>query len=460
MTIRNALLVLGTLLAGNAFAAGTFSIYFNGESSTANCHVDGVSNAQLSTSGSGNLVASAALNGNNQLQFSTACGISSSAQQLTFGPAQPLQGPSATLPAGSNQAGNFTVLPLNATSCTVAITTTSGTGTATGPANGYVCGLGTTPACASSTPIPFSASFTNTAAAASAYQAVVTCQGVTGASPASLTSQVTVNQRGNSGGTPAAGFTFTTSNLTATFTDTSTDPGGSINAWSWNFGDSTTSTVQNPPAHTYAVAGTYNVSLTVTDSVSGAQSTITLPVSVPSGAACTTGATGDVAGYTALCSGTMTLYNPAASTKGPSSYSFNFVFGSAWPGSYQGDVNQIIVAKNQFLSIPFTPTPGHTIAISENESRNGGFPVTFSVSTSMGLFNNGKTGNGVICVQTNVPGLSMTSNGTTGQNCTLSQGTQYWFNIIPASYVTGTGWVNKCTSSTNCALGFGEGRIN
>ena len=63
---------------------------------------------------------------------------------------------------------------------------------------------------------------------------------------------------------PVAGFGFTTSGLTATFTDTSTDAGGSIASRSWTFGDGTTSTLANP-AKTYAAAGTYTVTLTVTD---------------------------------------------------------------------------------------------------------------------------------------------------------------------------------------------------
>jgi len=48
------------------------------------------------------------------------------------------------------------------------------------------------------------------------------------------------------------------------FLDTSTDPDGTIVSWYWDFGDGSTSTVQNP-THRYLTAGTYVVSLTVTD---------------------------------------------------------------------------------------------------------------------------------------------------------------------------------------------------
>ena len=65
--------------------------------------------------------------------------------------------------------------------------------------------------------------------------------------------------------TPTANFSFTTSGLTATFTDSSSDVGGTISTHSWTFGDGGTSTATSP-SHTYAAAGTYTVTETVTDS--------------------------------------------------------------------------------------------------------------------------------------------------------------------------------------------------
>jgi PKD repeat protein len=71
---------------------------------------------------------------------------------------------------------------------------------------------------------------------------------------------------------PVADFTYTTTDLTVDFTDTSTDSDGSIVSWSWEFGDEVTTSAQNP-SHAYSAAGTYTVSLTVTDDNGGTDST-------------------------------------------------------------------------------------------------------------------------------------------------------------------------------------------
>jgi PKD repeat protein len=88
---------------------------------------------------------------------------------------------------------------------------------------------------------------------------------------------------------PVANFTFTTSGLTANFTDTSTDSDGTIASRSWNFGDSTTSTATNP-SKTYAAAGTYTVTLTVTDNGGATHSkSSSVTVTAPTGNVLTNG---------------------------------------------------------------------------------------------------------------------------------------------------------------------------
>jgi subtilase family serine protease len=76
------------------------------------------------------------------------------------------------------------------------------------------------------------------------------------------------NGGGGSGPTttkPTASFTDTVSYLTATFTDTSTDVGGTVRGHAWNFGDNAVATIANP-VHVYAAPGTYTVTEIVTDS--------------------------------------------------------------------------------------------------------------------------------------------------------------------------------------------------
>lgn len=74
---------------------------------------------------------------------------------------------------------------------------------------------------------------------------------------------------------PTASFTYSPSSPTVDdtiqFTDQSTDSDGYIASRSWNFGDGSTSTSQNP-THKYSSAGTYTVTLTVVDEDGGAAS--------------------------------------------------------------------------------------------------------------------------------------------------------------------------------------------
>ncbi len=67
---------------------------------------------------------------------------------------------------------------------------------------------------------------------------------------------------------PTAGFSNTTDNLTADFTDLSN---GTYISWNWDFGDGSTASTEQHPSHTYATAGTYMVCLTTSNTCGNAQ---------------------------------------------------------------------------------------------------------------------------------------------------------------------------------------------
>jgi PKD repeat protein len=67
---------------------------------------------------------------------------------------------------------------------------------------------------------------------------------------------------------PNADFSVSCTGLSCAFTDGSTDSDGSVTIWSWSFGDGGTSTTQNP-THSYPTAGSYTVTLNVTDDDGG-----------------------------------------------------------------------------------------------------------------------------------------------------------------------------------------------
>jgi PKD repeat protein len=77
-----------------------------------------------------------------------------------------------------------------------------------------------------------------------------------------------------------ANFDFKADKCTLSFSDLSVaGPGDTITNWQWNFGDGTTSFLQNP-THVYATSGTYTVCLTAVDGPAICQDKICIPVTV------------------------------------------------------------------------------------------------------------------------------------------------------------------------------------
>jgi PKD repeat protein len=125
--------------------------------------------------------------------------------------------------------------------------------------------------------------------------------------------------------TPTPDFTATplsgTAPLAVSFTDASA---GGPTAWSWNFGDGSTSTAQNP-THTYTAPGTYDVTLTASNATGDSA-----PVT-KTGYVTVAAAPGLVADFSASpLSGTapLAVSFTDASAGGPTAWSWNFGDGS------------------------------------------------------------------------------------------------------------------------------------
>ena len=88
-----------------------------------------------------------------------------------------------------------------------------------------------------------------------------------------ITAEEPVNQA------PTASFTVSCTVLDCGFTDGSGDLDGTVTGWAWDFGDGGSSGEQNP-AHSYGAAGTYAVSLRVTDDDSEQSGVTTREVTV------------------------------------------------------------------------------------------------------------------------------------------------------------------------------------
>ena len=182
---------------------------------------------------------------------------------------------------------------------------------------------------------------THTYANAGTYQVTLTVN-CGGHCTSTKTQTVTVNAQ------PSANFTYTTvCQGTATqFTSTSTGQG--ITSYQWNFGDGQTGSGQNV-THTYANAGSYQVTLTVGTSGGACTDAITQTVTVNSQP--TSNFT-----YTSVCRGNPTQFTSTSTGQGITSYQWNF--GDGQTGSGQNVTHTYAQAGNYQVTLT-VGTNGH-----------------------------------------------------------------------------------------------------
>ena len=172
----------------------------------------------------------------------------------------------------------------------------------------------------------------------------------TGCSSLTYSTQVTVNPA------PSANFNLPVACLpsgNAQFNDLSTVPAGNtITAWSWNFGDAGTAVVQNP-LHTYASAGPFTVSLTVTTN-KGCTDTRTQQL--------TTVYAEPLAAFNSLpevCIGSLIGFSDASTAPGSTVTGWTWDFGDATPGSTaQNPTHTYTVAGTYTVTLRVTSAAG------------------------------------------------------------------------------------------------------
>jgi PKD repeat protein len=151
---------------------------------------------------------------------------------------------------------------------------------------------------------------------------------------------------------PTAAFTASCTVRSCGFNATgSSDVEGPIASYSWSFGDGTPAGSGVAPSHNYTANGTYNVTLTVTDSASQTAQVLHSVVAID---------TAPAAAFTASCAIRACTFNASGSSdrEGPiAAYSWSF-----------GDGTAAVAGAN----------PSHSYAV------NGTYSVTLSVTDSVG----------------------------------------------------------------------------
>jgi PKD repeat protein len=243
------------------------------------------------------------------------------------------------------------------------------------------------------------------------YTVSLTVNASGGGSNTTTTTATALNEPvANAGGS----YTGTVSQAVSFNASKSTGPAGQTLSELWNFGDGSTGTGLNP-THTYSAVGSYNVSLTVSDTVGGSSKSTTTALVLAAPVANAGGPYSGTAAQSLTFNGSLSTAPPAQIL----SYAWNF--GDGGTGTGVNPTHTYSTAGSYSVTLTLTDSSGGsstatttaTIGKSNTPVANAGgpyngtagAPLTFSASASTGPtgqplsyqwnFGDGSTGTGV-----------------------------------------------------------------
>ncbi len=164
---------------------------------------------------------------------------------------------------------------------------------------------------------------------------------------------------------PVAAFTSSCTQLTCSFTSTSSDPDGTIASYRWTFGDGTAAATTQNPSHTYTAGGTFTVTLTVTDNQS-ATGSVSHPVTVT---APPPPNQPPVAAFTSSCTLLVCSFTSTSSDPDGTIASYRWTFGDGTAAATTQNPSHTYTAGGTFTV---------TLTVTDNQSATGSVshPVT------------------------------------------------------------------------------------
>jgi PKD repeat protein len=261
---------------------------------------------------------------------------------------------------------------------------------------------------------------THTYGAAGSYSVTLTVTDAGGSSTKTQTVPVTAPNQ-----PPVANFTFSCNGLACSFTSTSSDPDGSITAYSWTFGDGTSSTAQNP-SHTYAAGGTYTVRLTVTDNRGGtASASKSVTVNQP-----------PVANFTFSCNGLACSFTSTSSDPDGSITAYSWTFGDGTSSTAQNPSHTYAAGGTYTVKLTVTDNRGATASASKSVTVNQPPVANFTFSC-----------NGLTCSFTSTS--SDPDGSITAYSWTFGDGTSSTAQNPSYTYAAGGTYTVKLTVTDN-----------